>query len=110
MGQDRDGVVRPEADLVGDLVRPADDEPVDEVGREALRRRERLAAVDDDRLVAELAGDPDEGSGDLDGADDDEPRLDRERLDEHRSALDLDGPRGPAQERLSGGVDERGVR
>ena len=32
VGEDRDRVVRPEADLVGDFVRPADDQPVDEPG------------------------------------------------------------------------------
>ena len=53
VGEDRDRVVRAEADLVGDLVRPADDEPID-VG-EALPCRERGPAVDDDRLVAQLA-------------------------------------------------------
>ena len=44
----------PEPDLVGDLVRPADDEAIDPVRREPLRGRERGPAVDDDDLVAEL--------------------------------------------------------
>ena len=52
VGQHGDRVVGPEADLVGDLVRPADDQPID-VG-EALRRRERRPAIDDDGLEAEL--------------------------------------------------------
>ena len=51
--------------------------------RERASGRERRAAVDDDRLVAQLAGEADERAGDLDGADDDEPRPHRERLDEH---------------------------
>ena len=109
VGQDRDRVVRPQADLLGDLVGPADDQPVDRVGREAFRRRERRAAVDDDRLVAQLAGEPDERPRDLDRADDDEPGLDRERLDEDRAALDLDGPRGASEQRVPGRGLERGV-
>ena len=96
MRQDRDRVVRAEADLVGDLVGPADDQPVD-VG-EALRRRERRPAVDDDRLEAELAGEADERARDLDATDDDEPRPDREDLDEQRSTAELDGPRQAAPE------------
>src|SRR5262245_36778435 len=47
VGEDRDRVVRAEPDLVGDLVRPADDEPVDAIRREALGRGERLPAVHD---------------------------------------------------------------
>ena len=89
--EDGDRVVRAEPDLVGDLVGPADDEPVD-LG-EALRRRERGPAVDDDGLEAELAREPDERPGDLDAADDDQPRPDREDLDEQRPAAELDGPR-----------------
>ena len=80
VGQDRDRVVRAEADLVGDLVGPADDEPVDV--REPRRGRERRPAVDDDGLVAQLLRQPDQRAGDLDRADDDQPRPDRERLDE----------------------------
>ena len=101
VGQDGDRVVRPEPDLVGHLVRPADDQPVDPVGREALRGRERGAAVDDDRLVARARGArPDERPGDLDRAHDDEPGPDRERLDEDlaaaRSSTVRDVPRSSA--------------
>ena len=90
MRQDRDRVVRAEPDLVGDLVRPADDQPVD-LG-EAFGRGERGTAVDDDGLEAELAREPDERTGDLDAADDDESRPDREDLDEQRSSAELDCP------------------
>ena len=107
MRQDRDRVVRPEPDLLGDLVRPADDQPID-VG-EALRRREGGPAVDDDGLEAELAREADERARDLDAADDDEPRPDREDLDEQRPAAELDGPRQAAPEGGPGGLDELGV-
>ncbi len=110
VGQDGDGVLRPEPDLVGDLVRPADDQPVDLVRRETLRRRERRAAIDDDRLVTELAGEADERSSDLDGTDDDQPGPGGKRLDEDRPALDLDGPRGSPEEGLARSGDEGGIR
>ena len=61
VGQHGDRVGRTEADLVGDLVGPADDELVDI--REAFRGGERRAAVDDDGLEAELAGEADERIG-----------------------------------------------
>ena len=66
--------VGPEVDLVGDFVRPADDQPVDEPGGNRSGVANDLAAIDDDGLVAELAGQPDERPGHLYGPDDDEPR------------------------------------
>ena len=107
MRQDRDRVVRAEPDLVGDLVRPADDQAID-IG-EALLRRERRPAIDDDGLEAELAREADERAGDLHATDDDEPRPDREDLDEQRAAAELDGPRQAAAEGRAGGLDQLGV-
>ena len=75
--EDGDGVGRPEAHLVGDLVRPPEDESV-HVG-EPLGRGERGAAVDDDGLVADRPGERDERDRDLHRADDDQPRARRER-------------------------------
>ena len=80
VAQDRHRVVRAEGDLVGDLVGPTDDETIRR--REAVRRDERGPPINNDRLVAELPGEPYERSGDLDGADDDEPRSHRECLEE----------------------------
>ena len=57
--QHGDGVGRPEADLIGDLVGPADDNAVS-IG-EALRRRERRPAIDDHGLIAKLPGHAHEG-------------------------------------------------
>ena len=101
VGEDGDRVVRPEADLVGDLVGPADDQPID-IG-EPLGCGERRAAIDDDGLEAELAREPDERSRDLDGPDDHQARPDREDLDEQRAAAELDGPRESALQGLAGG-------
>jgi hypothetical protein len=74
VGQDRDRVRGAQPDVIGDLVGPADDQPVD-VGEPGLGG-ERRAAVDHDGLVAELLREPDERAGHLDGADDHEPRPD----------------------------------
>ena len=70
VGEDRDGVVRPETDLVGDLVGPADDQPIHV--REPLRGGERRPAIDDDGLEAEFPRQSDERPGDFHAADDDE--------------------------------------
>ena len=102
-----DRVVRPEPDLVGDLVRPADDQAVHV--REALTGGERRATVDDDGLEAELAREAHERPGDLDAADDDQARPDREDLDEQRAATELDRPRQAALEGGLGGGDQLGV-
>ena len=102
--QDRDRVVRAEPDLVGDLVRPADDQAVD-LG-EALLRGERRPAIDHDGLEAELAREADERTGDLDATDHDESRPDREDLDEQRASAELDGARQAAPECRAGGLDQ----
>ena len=107
--QDGDRVVRAEADLVGDLVRPADDQAVD-VG-EALGRREGLAAVDDDRLEAELAGQPDERASDLHAADDRRAagRTGKTSMNSERPSISVvrDRPRRSAS---VAALDELGVR
>ena len=98
VGQDRDRVGRPQADLVGDLVRPADHERVD-VG-EPLPRGECRPPVDDDRRVAQLPGDPRQRHGDLHGADDDEAERGREALHEELAPGRLDGCRSAAGEQV----------
>ena len=74
--QHGDRILGSQADLVGNLVRPADDQLVDI--REALRGRERRPAVDDHRLVAHGARQRDQRDGHLDGTDDHQPRPSRE--------------------------------
>ena len=104
MGEHRDRVGRPEADLVGELVRPPDQEAVDI--REPRLGRERRPAVDDHGLVAQLLGQPDQRARDLDRPDDDEARTDRVRLDEQLVAGHLDRPRHAVREGVTRRVHE----
>ena len=107
VGQHRDRVGRPEADLVGELVRPPDQQAVDV--REPRLGRERRPPVDDHGLVAQLLGQPDQRARDLDRPDDDEARTDRVRLDEQLAAGHLDRPRHAVREGVTRRVHERRV-
>ena len=107
VGQDGNRVVRAQADVLRDLVGPADDQPIHV--REPLGGGERGPAVDDDRLVAKLCGQPDQRARDLHRTDDDEPRPHREHLDEVRRVTELQCPRGAALQRLERALDQGGI-
>jgi len=104
MRQDCHGVTRTEADLIGNLVGPADHEPIDV--RESGGRRECGAAVDDDGLVAKFVGDLNQGDRDLDGSHDHESRSNRVGLHEEPLAADLDRPRDAVLQCFKPGRDE----
>ena len=101
-----DGIARAQADLVGDLVGPAHDEPVHV--REALAGHERRASVDDDDLVAELARQAGQRLGDGHAADDDEPRADGEDLDEELPTSDLERRGEPLADGRTSGLGDVG--
>ena len=84
------GVVRAQADLVRNFIRPPDDQPVHV--REARLRRERGPAVDDHRLVAQLLREVAQRDGHLDGADDHEPGPNGIGLDEVLASAERHGP------------------
>ena len=87
VGQDAHCVAWPEfgPDLGQVAVGPVDDDLVGE--REALAGGEDGAGVADGDVVAEELGDPEEGGGEVDGAEDDHLRWWCERLDEDGQVL-----------------------
>ena len=107
MRQDRDGVVRSQADRVEGFLRPVVDQPLDV--RESLLCREGRPCIDDDPLVAERARDARQGTGNLGGADDDQSRPDRECLHEQRTSAELHRARQPAPQRGTCGGQQLGV-